>query len=94
MNLTLLSLIVVFAAFLILCGICGYRRRLLGFATLMVTGWTLNLIWMMLALKAKPLDLDALSAQGALFIYGLCGFATGWMVSRITRKFRETAVED
>ena len=94
MNTTMLALIAAFAVLLILCGICGYRRRVLGFVTVMVTGWTLNLLWMIVALNAGPLDMDALTAQGALFVYGLCGFATGWMISRITTKFRETTVEE
>lgn len=94
MSLSFIALIAVFVVFLIFCGVCGYRRKLVGFISVVVSGWTLNFTWMTLAFNAKPLDANALSAQLALAVYGLCGFATGWMISRMVRKFRDTAVED
>jgi hypothetical protein len=82
-----------FVLFLIVCGICGYRRRWVGFASIIVSSWTINFTWMALAAGVEPLSGNALTAQGALALYGFCGFATGWMISRIIRKLRETAVE-
>lgn len=94
MTLASIALVAVFAVFLIFCGVCGYRLKLVGFISVVVSGWTLNFTWMTLAFNARPLDANALTAQLALAVYGLCGFTTGWMISRMVRKFRATAVED
>jgi len=88
------GLLAVFAGFMLCCGVTGYRRSFLGFVTVLISGWSLNLVWMTFALNAKPLESNALIAQAALAGYGFCGFATGFMISRFVRAFRATAVED
>ncbi|MBD3663645.1 hypothetical protein [Sulfitobacter aestuariivivens] len=88
------GLVVVLIAWMVLCILCGYRRRLVLFLGVLVTGLTLNQVWMYLGLQAKPTELNAVVAQLAVVFYGLSAFGAGWFVSRVTRAWVESRVGD
>ncbi|APE43057.1 hypothetical protein BOO69_06220 [Sulfitobacter alexandrii] len=91
---TIAVLVAILAAWMLACAVQGYRVRLLGFAGVLVLGLALNMLWMTLHLDARPLEGNALIAQAALTLYGLCAFGAGWLVGRVVRQFRASRVDD
>jgi len=75
------------------CGYAGYHKRVFLFLIVLVTGMTLNTVWMVLGLDARPLSRPALTAHMAAFVYGVTAFVGGWFVGRIVRSFRESRVD-
>lgn len=72
----------------------GFARRYVIFVALLAAALALNMVWMVWGLRAHPFELNALIAQGALTLYGLCAFGAGWFAGRIRLAWRESRVED
>ena len=51
-----MALIIALCFWMALCAICGFRRRVMLFFGLLLTGLTINQIWMMVGLNAKLLE--------------------------------------
>ncbi|MDD9721232.1 hypothetical protein PVW51_11020 [Sulfitobacter sp. PR48] len=94
MSPTIMALIAVLAVWMLACAFQGYRARLLGFLGVLILGMALNMLWMALHLNATPLEGNALMAQAALVLYGLCAFGFGWLAGRLVRQFRASRVDD
>lgn len=94
MTTTIAALIAALAVWMLACGYQGYRARLLGFLGVLILGMALNMLWMALHLNATPLEGNALMAQAALMLYGLCAFGFGWLAGRVVRQFRASRVDD
>ena len=89
-----MALIIVLCFWMALCAVCGFRRRLLLFVGLLLTGLTVNQVWMMVWLNAKLLEPNALMAQAALSMYGVCAFGFGWLASRVARAWADSKVDE
>lgn len=89
-----MALIIALCFWMALCAICGFRRRVMLFFGLLLTGLTINQIWMMVGLNAKLLEPHALMAQAALVMYGLCAFGVGWLASRVAQAWAESKVDE
>ncbi|OAN73634.1 hypothetical protein A8B82_19155 [Sulfitobacter sp. EhC04] len=94
MTTTIAALIAALAVWMLACGYQGYRARLAGFLGVLILGMALNMLWMALHLNATPLEGNALMAQAALMLYGLCAFGFGWLAGRVVRQFRASRVDD
>jgi hypothetical protein len=79
---------------MVLCLVCGYRRRVLLFLGVLLTGLSMNQLWMYLGLQARPTEINAIIAQVAVVFYGISAFGTGWLVGRISRAWAESRIED
>ncbi|MEM6304155.1 MAG: hypothetical protein AAF744_05505 [Pseudomonadota bacterium] len=87
------ALIIALCFWMALCAVCGFRRRFLLFLGTVITGLTINQIWMMAGLQANFLEPHALMAQMALIMYGLSAFGAGWLVSRITQAWADSRID-
>ncbi|KEJ89358.1 hypothetical protein DSW25_10125 [Sulfitobacter donghicola DSW-25 = KCTC 12864 = JCM 14565] len=76
------------------CAYSGYHRRFVLFFIVLLTGMTLNTIWMVLGLDAKPFSPPAMTAHLAALMYGIAAFGMGWIIGRIVDGIRESRVED
>lgn len=93
MNMTVLTLMAVLAVWMVICGWCGYRKRVFAFLAVMVLGLALNMAWMIIGLNARPFEAHALMAEMSVLMYGIGAFGVGWMIGRLVRQFRKTRVE-
>ncbi len=75
------------------CGYAGYTKRFGLFVIIAGLGMALNTVWMVFGLDARPFSSPALMAHGAATLYALCALATGWLVGRLVRSFRESGVK-
>lgn len=91
---TIAILIATLAVWMLACAYQGYRARFWGFAGVLVLGMALNMLWMAVHLNATPLEGNALMAQAALVLYGLCAVGFGWLAGRVVRQFRASRVDD
>ena len=87
------ALIVALGFWMAICAGCGFRRRVLLFVGALLTGLTINQLWMMAGLNAKFFEPHALMAQAAVVMYGLCAFGSGWLVSRVSQAWAESRVD-
>jgi hypothetical protein len=92
------TLVAVLGAILLLwmlaCGWCGYRRRLLWFLLVLLAGLGLNMSWMVFGLGGHPFEPHALMAHAAAILYASGSFVVGFLISRVVRQFRATSVRD
>jgi hypothetical protein len=94
MNLTVAGLIGALGVWMLGCAYQGYRARFVGFLGVLLVGLALNTLWMALHLNAHPLELNAIVAQIALMLYGVCAFGFGWLAGRLVRQLRASRVDD
>lgn len=94
MTLIIALLVAALAAWMLACGYQGYRARFAGFFGVLAIGVGVNMVWMAVHFNAPPLDPNALIAQGALTLYGLCAFGFGWLAGRLVRQFRASRVDE
>jgi len=94
MNLMIVALLAALALWMLACAWCGFKMRFIGFLTVLVTGLTLNTIWLAYGLQVKPFEGHAMMAQLAALLFALCGFGVGWMAGRLNRQFRASRVSD
>ena len=94
MNAVVVALLAGLGLWMLACAWCGFKRRFIGFLTVLVTGLTLNMIWLAYGLGVKPFEGHAMMAQVAALLFALCGFGAGWMAGRLNRQFRSSQVTD
>ena len=93
MNGLAVILVTILAVWMLVCIRCGMRRRWRLFLAVLAVGLALNMAWMMIGLDARWLEPHAIMAQAAVALYGLSAFGLGWLVGRIRRAWRESAVQ-
>ncbi|EDQ05290.1 hypothetical protein DSM14862_01104 [Sulfitobacter indolifex] len=91
---TLVALLAVFALWLIACIWTGFRARVLWFFVVLAVGLSLNAIWMVFGLNARVFEPHALLAQVSVLLYAVGGFGLGWLAGRVTKRWRESRVDD
>lgn len=90
----MLSLLVAgLALWMLGCGYAGYKKRFGLFFVVLVVGMTLNTVWMVLGLDAKPFSPPAMTAHLAALMYAICAVGMGWLAGRLVRGFRESKVD-
>ena len=94
MNPLIVSLIGAVLIWMALCGYAGFRHRVILFIGVMLAGLALNQTWMFYGLNARPLEINAITAQFSLTLYGAVAFGIGYLASRIARAWVESRVEE
>jgi hypothetical protein len=62
------------------------------FLAVLIIGMTLNIVWMVLGLNAKPLSPNAMVAHAGALLYAISALLLGFLVGRISRAFRASRV--
>lgn len=75
------------------CGYAGYQKRFGLFVAIVVVGMSLNTVWMVLGLDAKPFSPPAMTAHLAALMYAISAVGIGWLVGRLVRGFRDSKVD-
>jgi hypothetical protein len=75
------------------CAYAGYHKRFVFFIMIAVIGMTLNTVWMVFGLNARPLSPPALTAHMAAMLYAVSALGFGWLAGRIVRSFRSSKVD-
>jgi len=86
------ALIAVLLVWMTACVWTGYKVRTKSFLVVLAVGLGLNMAWMMIGLDARALEPHALVAQVAIALYGISAFGFGWLIGRVRRAWRESAV--
>lgn len=76
------------------CGYAGYHKRFLLFILIAVIGMTLNTVWMVFGLNARPLSTPALMAHRAALMYAVSALGFGWLAGRLVRSFRSSKADE
>lgn len=85
-------LVTVLVIWMSACAACGYRSKVWAFVVVLVLGLGMNMAWMMIGLDARALEPHALIAQASVALYGCSAFGFGWLLGRVRRAWRESAV--
>lgn len=93
MNLLAVLAVTLLAFWMVACVWCGFHKRFLGFATVLISGLTLNMFLMRLGLQVGVLDPMALMAHAACVLYGFSGFGFGWLAGRVRREWQDSRVD-
>jgi hypothetical protein len=93
MTVTIVTLVLVLAVWMLACGWCGYRMRFMAFLGVLLSGLALNMAWLVFGLKARPFEPHAVMAETSVLMYGLTAFGVGWLAGRLVRQWRESRVE-
>lgn len=93
MSITVTTLLVVLAVWMLICGWCGYRKRVFAFMGVLSVGLALNMAWMIFGLSARPFEAHALMAEVSALLYGLGAFGVGWLLGSLVRQFQASRVE-
>lgn len=88
-----IMLIAVLLVWMTACVWTGYGARAKTFAVVLGVGLALNMAWMMIGLDAHVLEPHALVAEAAIALYGISAFGFGWLIGRVKKAWRESAVE-
>jgi hypothetical protein len=75
------------------CGYAGYNKRVGLFFVILVVGMSLNTVWMVVGLDARPFSPPAITAHLAALMYAICAVGTGFLAGRLIRGFRESKVD-
>jgi hypothetical protein len=76
------------------CAYAGYHKRFLLFVLIAVVGMTLNTVWMVFGLNARPLSPPAITAHMAAMMYALSALGFGWLAGRLISSFRSSKVDE
>ncbi|WP_299416693.1 hypothetical protein [uncultured Sulfitobacter sp.] len=76
------------------CAYAGYHKRFLLFFLIAVVGMTLNTVWMVVGLDARPFSTPAMTAHLAAIMYAISALGFGWLAGRLVRGFRSSGVDD
>tara|TARA_R110002072_G_scaffold18676_14_gene69732 strand:- start:476 stop:757 length:282 start_codon:yes stop_codon:yes gene_type:complete len=93
MTMTVATLVMVLAVWMLVCGWCGYRRRVFAFLAVLLAGLALNMAWMVFGLNARPFEANALMAETSALMYAIGAFGVGWLAGRLARQWQSTQVE-
>lgn len=93
MSVTVVTLVLVLAIWMLICAWCGFRKRFVAFAGALIAGLALNMVWMVFGLQAKPFGANALMAEMSALMYGVAAFGIGWLAGRLVRQWRASRVE-
>lgn len=74
------------------CAYAGYHKRFVLFLAVVIIGMTLNTVWMVLGLNAKPFSNPAMVAHAGALLYAISAVLLGFLVGRISRAFRASRV--
>ncbi len=85
-------LIVGLAVWLSGCAYAGYRNRFGLFVLVTLTGMSMNTVWMVLGLEARPFSPPAMMAHFLAFLHALSALGLGWLAGQIARRFRQIGV--
>lgn len=94
MSTLIVVMIAVLVVWMLACAWCGFRKRFGLFAVALLGGLALNMASMMIGLDARFLEPNALMAQGAVTLYGICAFGFGWLVGRVARAWQSSSVKE
>lgn len=76
------------------CGYAGYHKRFFLFFIIAVVGITLNTVWMVFGLDARPFSPPAMTAHLAAIMYAISALGFGWLAGRLVRSFRASKVDE
>ncbi|MGB5864211.1 MAG: hypothetical protein WBG95_07900 [Sulfitobacter sp.] len=82
-----------FGVWLLGCGYAGYKIRFLAFACLVVVGIALITVYIIYGLYQAPLSPHAIMAQSAALMLSVSAFGMGWLLGRLVKRFRDSAVD-
>lgn len=94
MSLTVTSMIALLVVWMLACAWTGYHQRFARFAALVLVGLGINMLWIVIGLKAHPLELNALMAEASLLLYLIFAFGIGWLAGRLARQWQASRVDD
>ncbi|UWR23621.1 hypothetical protein [Sulfitobacter sp. S190] len=92
MSAVVLALVAVLLGWMAVMAWCGYRRRWLLFLGVLLGGIAMNIVWIVLGLRADPFSNHAILAHASAVLYGLCSLTVGWILSRVIGSFRDSRV--
>lgn len=87
-------LIVLLIVWMLACVWCGYSRRFILFAALLLGALAANTLWMVVGLETNPVSRHALMAHLAAVMYACSSLLLGWIIGRFIRSWRESRVLD
>ena len=94
MSMTVTSMIALLGVWMLAIGWTGYHKRFGRFMALLLVGLGVNMLWIVVGLKAHPLEANALLAEVAVLLYGIFAFGIGWLGGRLARQFQASRVND
>ena len=76
------------------CAYAGYHKRFWLFVVIAVVGMTLNTVWMVFGLDARPLSPPAITAHMAAMMYALSAFGFGLARWTVNQQFSCSKVDE